>query len=563
MPSLETSTDKGFRFEVPGEKWAWAIFLSIAFVVLQIKASLWGGRLLLPPTYDDVGYFNDAILRLKTIHDEGVVAGLNQYIKTPPHSPLYTALAMFGFTVFGTVPWAAAAATALPLVLIIRLFFAVSGLPIRLSALLVAAFLLMPYAYFLTVEFRPDGFTGVFLASGAMMTVLMPWLERGCIQAGAGVLFGAALLAKPSFLPLTLVVMFASVGLAALPAVRDTKAWRKLATASGVTLGIALLLAAPYYVVGYQHVFQYIYHNTQAPSAVVWGGPLPLPERLAYYLIGVGAGPTIGGWLFVTLALLAAALAWNVVFARWDILYRIGSAVVVAGLAYFILTFTNTRSSWIGLGFTGFAFVGLAVGAVWLCRFAREKGHPTAALTVTIALLLGALVTFRLPTYAPTDIGVADIFRASVKKKLTRTDLIGMSLQQVADAERASLDRVVDVLSTIPDLKRQVVYMGPIAQYVNPSSLQYTLIQRGSAHPKWAAPYIAGKMQQHASAMKKATYAILFTPDSTQPLEWLPSNDLREALMSTVPEAGFEEMARLPDASGRGQIIVFRRASRA
>ena len=108
-----------------------ATILAAAFVALQITASLNGGTLSFPPTYDDIGYYNDAASRVRILWDSSSISVLKNYIVSPPHAPGSTFLAAVGFLMFGVKPWAADVANALPLFLftliIIRLF---SGLPL-------------------------------------------------------------------------------------------------------------------------------------------------------------------------------------------------------------------------------------------------------------------------------------------------------------------------------------------------------------------------------------------------------------------------------------------------
>ena len=66
-----------------------------------INDSLLFGRLAIPPPYDDVSYFMDAMERINVFHAaglRGVIAGI---ISSPPHSPYSTLAAFAGFLVSG------------------------------------------------------------------------------------------------------------------------------------------------------------------------------------------------------------------------------------------------------------------------------------------------------------------------------------------------------------------------------------------------------------------------------------------------------------------------------
>jgi hypothetical protein len=82
-----------------------ATILAAAFVALQITASLNSGTLSFPPTYDDIGYYNDAASRVRILWDSGIVAFLTNYIATPPHAPGSTFLACGWFSYVRRKPW--------------------------------------------------------------------------------------------------------------------------------------------------------------------------------------------------------------------------------------------------------------------------------------------------------------------------------------------------------------------------------------------------------------------------------------------------------------------------
>jgi len=94
------------RGDVPGTsvagngnlaRWALSFALAVIFTTFNIQASLRSGVLALPPTYDDVAYFNEAIVRLKQMDDSGGMALVSGYLANPPHAPLQTLLAFIGF----------------------------------------------------------------------------------------------------------------------------------------------------------------------------------------------------------------------------------------------------------------------------------------------------------------------------------------------------------------------------------------------------------------------------------------------------------------------------------
>jgi len=61
------------------------LIISAAFTALVIQFSYAHGKLLCPPFYDDVAYFEDALHRLEVFHSSGVGALIADYFHSPPH----------------------------------------------------------------------------------------------------------------------------------------------------------------------------------------------------------------------------------------------------------------------------------------------------------------------------------------------------------------------------------------------------------------------------------------------------------------------------------------------
>ena len=78
---------------------------AILFTCMAVQTSYTMGRLALPPSYDDVGYFLDAINRLNTFHDGGIPALIKGYRDAPPHGPASSFLAALGYVFLGTADW--------------------------------------------------------------------------------------------------------------------------------------------------------------------------------------------------------------------------------------------------------------------------------------------------------------------------------------------------------------------------------------------------------------------------------------------------------------------------
>src|ERR1700738_5142515 len=62
------------------------LIYTLKAVILMRGGKLYG-RLALPPPYDDVGYFVDAMGRGRIFFDQGLYGFIQNLIRNPPHSP--------------------------------------------------------------------------------------------------------------------------------------------------------------------------------------------------------------------------------------------------------------------------------------------------------------------------------------------------------------------------------------------------------------------------------------------------------------------------------------------
>ena len=76
-------------------------FLMLLKTAVVINNSYLYGRLAMPPVYDDVAYFNDALARVNVFRLEGLRAVIAGLITSPPHAPYSTLAAFVGFGISG------------------------------------------------------------------------------------------------------------------------------------------------------------------------------------------------------------------------------------------------------------------------------------------------------------------------------------------------------------------------------------------------------------------------------------------------------------------------------
>src|SRR4051812_18086346 len=72
--------------------------------IILVRAGASYGRLSIPPVYDDVNYFVDALVRVQILLEKDVWHFAKSFIEAPPHSPYSTLAASLGFLFFGVDP---------------------------------------------------------------------------------------------------------------------------------------------------------------------------------------------------------------------------------------------------------------------------------------------------------------------------------------------------------------------------------------------------------------------------------------------------------------------------
>ena len=529
-----------FRARVDGLA-AWLISAGLAALVaaFHIRHSLDGGALALPPTYDDVGYFIDAAARLDTLRRGGLEAFFAEYAARPPHSPLASLLALIGFSFFGVKPWAACAATAIPLALLVRAFFAIArDVPLWMTALAALALLGSPLVGIVIIEFRPDAIGGLVTACGLLFIVLRRW-ARGATATtlAAGGFLALALWAKPSVFALTIVLFGAAMAAASVPDIWRRASRRNVLRAWALTIGTAAVLAAPHYVFAFDATVGYFVENMFGQHSDIWNMKAPPLEHMLYYLVGIGGRFTLGAWLY--LALLAAAICVAVILRRRDRAafgqFLRGFAVIL--ICYVAISATAHKSPFIGISLTALTMVGVAIGVAFALRHLARSGRTMAASAVAIALLAFSLAEFRTP-WAGHGAPPVSAAEAAAKRRM---------LVETADTLQAMVPEGATILNTA------------IGAYLNPSTLMFESLQRHGARVRPIDLHRHGDAGDYRAALPRADLAIAFAPDA-EVIPWLPSAGLRKQFLDDLrSDPDWLPVQTIEDRQGVGPVYVFRR----
>lgn len=426
----ESEANRRLRLEISGVQLGFLAALSILFTLFAISSSRLYGQLALGVGYDDVSYFADALRRLNVFYSSGVAAFLHDLVSHPPHSPYSTLMAFGSFLVFGIEDAAPYYSNAL---IIFGLLLAVDGLLAHGLALWQRAMVLLlvlslPFVTLTANQCRPDLPVGVATAA-AVALILGPRLElRGLRQETlAGVLFGLAMLSKPSVFPVTLAFLVGSVSLAVMAdrVILGERIWSaRTLLAAARTMAPAIVLFLPYAVLGGRGILRYLSSHVFGEFQGAWRFPGGFWDHALAYSVGVYGRTAFGGSFWLLVILLASAIAAALVQRR-----RLERGVVLLVLAscgaYATATTILTKSVFLAAPF----YFLLIFSVVFAVRSALVAAGPAwtrrALSTVLIVLTFGAVWNFKL-TRGLTEWG--DTRLREMKGTIVR-DLAGLDLK--------------------------------------------------------------------------------------------------------------------------------------
>ena len=516
--------------------WVLSFALAIIFVTFQIQSSIHSGALSLPPTYDDVGYFNDALQRLDLLYRTGAAAMFKNLWSNAPHAPLSTVLAMLGFCLMGRHPWAADAMNALPLALVLRLMLgtACRMLPLSCGLPLVSAFLGFPIFGLLILEFRPDMLCAIFAAAGTVIVVADPRWRAGECRTWliSTALFVGAMLAKPTLAPVTIFVFAIAVVAVTTLHARTRQNVRSMSSVALKSGGLGLILVLPYYASAFSHIYEYIHTNAFGSQASVWALKLSVQDHLLYYLVGPGGSAAIGrAWLLLSVALVLGALP--LLRHQWRTVLGVGSVGIAA---YASVTIPAMKSPFIGLIVPAFMLAVVFVGTLVIAS--RLERH--AAVTASTALLAISMLTWTPVSMRLWNLTISSTQSENYQRIFTET---------------------VNAIATVPELAKRTLYFPVIAQYLNQDNVEFELRRRNLDTPMAALVYLNGDINFQRKELAKSDLVVLFSHDSSLPLPWPASSGIRKEITAAVAQAGaFDTIAEI-DGGTRypGKVWVLRR----
>ncbi len=521
----------------------WLLIASL-FTLVQVRQSMHGGRLALPPTYDDVAFLRDGQVRLQTFFDRGPAVAAADALTKAPHSPWSSYLAAAAFLTFGMHEWAPAAANGL-LVLGVLLWIGHRARRLSPAWQLIAGATLLTWPLLgqAVENFRPDIACGLVTAALALTIVTEPWLgatPRRHYLAGLG--FALALLIKPTISPVTSLIVVTALSASTLTDLfrqRPGRRRREVVAAWARCLGTGALLATPYYLVAADHLAPYVYRNTFGELKDVWSPRLEGGEQALYYLSGAGGRLMLASWLGLWVVLAAAALVAALLSRDRPAFARLPAVAAVLAASYAAVTLPAHKNPFLGAVLPCLLLLTAVEMTVYLAGAGGSHGWRAAGRWVLAGLLVAGVATYRWP-YQLTEGGPLPTHEVRQHRQLLET--VYRDLRHVGG-------------------EKTRVFFTQISPFLNPSVLEYRAgldrLQRFTSRDL----QLSKEPLELEREMALANHVISFSRGNRNAMEWLPGAETQRSILDRLgadPEFVLVGIYGTPKV---GEVYLFSRAT--
>lgn len=369
------------------------LLLAACFTMLVVNYSLNRGKLIVPAHYDDVSYLRDGLAKLNLFYKGGVDGLLYSVYLKPPHSPFATAVAFWGYAIFGTHDWSPYAANGIIILgLLAFTDYLTRGVRPWQKLALFLFVLSVPIAAQSIFEFRPDMAVGLMTAIVIVLLIEQPLVRssrRYLLWTGA--LLGITLLSKTSVFPITLA--FAGSAVLAATArdriVLGREADIRLIAKAWATIAIpAILIPLPFYIFNHREIYYYIMVNALGENKDIWTLHASRSTHVLYYFVGDGTKVMLGRHFYMMAVLSIAALVAIVAQRRrWD-LCRAGCYLFMLFVTYLVPTTNPIKDPFLAVTYDFLLiFITLLVlRAALATRWPSPIQHVAAAGLVLLVL---------------------------------------------------------------------------------------------------------------------------------------------------------------------------------
>lgn len=528
-----------------------ALGVAALFTAVSITASLHCGVLAVPPTFDDIAYFNDAARRLFILYNNGIPGLLRSFVDAPPHSPLATTMALAGFMLFGMHPWAVYLVNGVwVFLLLLGLRLVLAAQPLWLYVAAALAVLSWPMTSYFVLEGRPDVVCGFVTAMGCLLILSKPRYaspHRHFLFAGG--FAGFALWSKPTISEITL-LLFATayiltIGLDYLERRSEAGSprhhWRNLVNFLVPFLAIGL----PYYIFGWRQVFDYIYINYVGKQKDVWITETKLTpyQGKIYYLWGIGGQRTMGGWLELTLALLLLAGLLRPSWVHQNH-RRLIAVLIWFVVTYLCITVPGVKSPYLGIVLPCAVFLIFIAALKYLLDITLNGRHLQRQIRLGWCAILSCLAIFQFHWHVYYYTGGLPFIPGNKQLYAQRFALI----DQITDKLAAGLPQ------------GGTVFVPTATMYLNSSVLQFALYQRNITNIAVSDRSFDSELIEQEQAIESADIVVLPAPADPELIPYLPSSFVATAVSSYMAQdQQLALQAAFEAVNGAGQVMIYER----
>jgi hypothetical protein len=514
------------RFSVLGSyELFFIVLLSCVLMSLQLQHSLRQGTLAMPMTYDDIGYFHDALRRVDIWYNHGLPAFFSHFVQNPPHSPWSTLLCMAGIVIFGPVEWGPSVIASFFTLFVFWWIYEywLSALPLKWMrwsiVIMVASWPMMAHA---VIDLRPDIPTAFFT-----VTCLLMLLEQDCLRQSktliiAGTFFALALLCKPSFAP-AIILMVGWTFLLALICLQLTHRIPAVLYIFNAQTRWSLIffllpvaaVAVPYYLISWRDTLEYIHWvlDHQVADKGLWQLKMSLREELAYYVTGASARFTMGIWHLFAPMILIFMGSYLVVKQGSQTRRTALHALLSFVLVYSIVTFQTMKTPFFGVFVQWMLLLGsIIVLTQWLVAI---QNHPLSHMVkygMIAFTLLVVPITFNWAWYY-------------------RTNSYASTTPELARYEHGRIEAITSLIlkQSKPNLKVFVSMPGP---FINPEVLDTELLRHGRSDVTITDVIYNDDKKLFENGMKNADIVIAYSKDDPEAYTWEFKEDFRQDILS-------------------------------
>jgi len=361
-PNSSHFSHECFLFQAPKARKSILFYVSVLLFVFMLKSivlmrggALYG-RLSVPPPYDDVYYFVDALERMRIFLDQGLYGFMQNLVNTPPHAPYSTLSAMLAFLFGGPYVAGPYLMNGVAMALLSAMVFVLFRIS-ALTAWCIAVIVIVTQWFDNAVTiFHPDLIAGFAIA---IMTAVLIWQNeviRTRTQAVAiGAAAGLVLLIKPVAFGLAIGVWGLAFLIGAAIAYREEKSLWHIAMRL-MFAGLPLLaIATPYFAHELGGIIDYIYAGFVSQSAI-WAQHVTESQDAFYYLDQ--AQESFENWMPIAGGGALAIVATAALGRDWTTALRFAGLILTTLMAYLIPASVDVKR---------YLFGGVFYGSVAVC----------------------------------------------------------------------------------------------------------------------------------------------------------------------------------------------------